>query len=197
MKCTKFLNLFMASLVLVTAAAGCKRNPKNITNIPGQRPNAPGTEGGTPIGANQQPVNLGPGTGSKALGGEIPGGENMFTKEDRGALSAETIYFEFDRSAIKPSEQPKLDLVATYMKNNPNTQLKVEGNCDDRGTEEYNRALGERRAIAAREYLIQKHNIGSERITTVSYGEDKAADPGKTEEAYAKNRRDEFVVLKP
>ena len=196
MKCTKFLNLFMASVVLVTAAAGCTKNPKNITNIPGQRAPARETpDGSNPIGANQPPINM---TGSRGTPiGEIPEGGKMFTNEDRAALSAQTIYFEFDRSAIKPSEQPKLDLVATYMKNNANTQLKIEGNCDDRGTEEYNRALGERRAIAAREYLIQKHNIGSERITTVSYGEDKPADPGKTEEAYAKNRRDEFVVLKP
>jgi len=198
MKCAKFLNLFMASLVLVTAAVGCKRNPKNITNIPGQRPNTPtGDDRGTAI-QPQTPVNLGQNTGSRPLTGtEIPEGGSMFTNEDRAALSAQTVYFEFDRSAIKPSEQPKLDQVATYLKSNPNTQLKVEGNCDERGTEEYNRALGERRAIAAREYLIQKHNIGSERITTVSFGEDKPSDNGKTEEAYAKNPRDEFIILKP
>src|SRR5262249_43463275 len=117
--------------------------------------------------------------------------------EDRAALADMTIHFEYDRSTIKTAEQSKLDQVATFMKNTPNVQLRVEGNCDERGTPEYNRALGERRAIAGRDYLIQKHGIPSDRITTVSYGEDKPVDLGKTEEAYAKNRRDDFVILRP
>ena len=195
MKCTKVLNLFLASVVLVTIAAGCKKTPKNITNIPGQPRPTVGDDRTPPIDPNAR-VNLGTPTATRPIG-EIPEGSSMFTNEDRTALAPQTVYFDFDRSAIKPSEQPKLDQVATYLKSNANLQLKIEGNCDERGTEEYNRALGDRRAIAAREYLNQKHNLESGRITTVSFGEDKAADPGKTEEAYAKNRRDEFVVLKP
>jgi peptidoglycan-associated lipoprotein len=115
---------------------------------------------------------------------------------DRETLAANTIYFDFDRSAIRPSEQSKLDAVATYLKNTPNVQLVVEGHCDERGTEEYNRSLGERRAIAAREYLLQKHGLSSELVTTVSFGEDKPASNEKTEEAYARNRRGEFVLLR-
>ena len=116
---------------------------------------------------------------------------------NRAILANETVYFDFDRSAIRPSEQPKLDAVATYLKNTSGVQLVVEGHCDERGTEEYNRSLGERRAIAAREYLLQRHGIGSDRVTTASFGEDRPADLGKTEEAYAKNRRAEFVILAP
>jgi len=121
----------------------------------------------------------------------------MDGRRDTAALAAYTVYFEYDRSAIKPSEQSKLDSIATFLKSTPGVQLLVEGHCDERGTEEYNRALGERRAIAAREYLLQKHGISSELVTTASFGEDKPASLEKTEEAYAKNRRDEFIVLRP
>ena len=76
------------------------------------------------------------------------------------------------------------------------TKLLIEGNCDERGTEEYNRALGERRALAAREALA-KLGIDPMRIRTISYGKDKPADPGHDEAAWAKNRRDDFVLLHP
>ena len=74
------------------------------------------------------------------------------------------------------------------------TAVLVEGNCDERGTEEYNRSLGERRALAGREYLI-KLGIDADRVDTITYGEDRPADPGHNEAAWAKNRRDDFVVL--
>lgn len=206
MKRAKFLNLLMVSVLLASVAAGCKKNPKNITTIPGSNSvrTAPPTDtsgalrGNVPEFGNRLGTTAG-GTGTTAIpfntdNTQIPvGPENA--EEDRESLSASTVYFEFDRSAIKTSEQPKLEQVATYLKSNPGKTLKIEGHCDERGTEEYNRSLGERRAIAAREFLIQKHGIESGRITTVSFGEDKPVDLGKTEEAYAKNRRDEFVIL--
>ena len=73
---------------------------------------------------------------------------------DPEALKAQAVYFDLDKSAIRASEQSKLDAVASYLKSNPDKALRVEGNCDERGTEEYNRSLGERRAMAAREFLI-------------------------------------------
>ena len=76
------------------------------------------------------------------------------------------------------------------------TKLLIEGNCDERGTEEYNRALGERRALAAREALA-KLGVDPMRILTISYGKDKPADPGHDEAAWQKNRRDDFVLLHP
>lgn len=210
MKRSKFAHLVLASLVLAVAAVGCKKNPKNITTIPGateRGPASPGTAnpisgrpaGGAPITPGDR-VNQG-GLGSGALGDStLPtdvGGRPDNAAEDRASLGSQTVYFDFDRFAIKQSEMPKLAEVANFLKSNPNKMLKIEGNCDERGTEEYNRSLGERRANSAREYLIQKHQIDPNRITTVSYGEDKPADPGHTEDAWGKNRRDEFVVLTP
>jgi peptidoglycan-associated lipoprotein len=196
MKSVQLLNFLVATLLLATAASGCKKNPKNITPISGPRPATVGTDGpggiitpGTGIdrgGAGSTPIN------PSDIAPPIAGNEDHIT------LANYAIYFDFDRSAIKTSEQSKLDSVATYMKSAPaGEQLRIDGNCDERGTPEYNRALGERRAIAARDYLIQKHGIESGRITTLSNGEDKPVDLGKTEEAYAKNRHDDFVVLKP
>jgi peptidoglycan-associated lipoprotein len=189
MKSAKLLNLLLVSLLLAAFATGCKKNPKNITNIPAQQARPGGDEMNRAINPNAVP---GPGGASS---GELP--NPMDGRRDTAALAAYTVYFEYDRSAIKPSEQSKLDSIATFLKSTPGVQLLVEGHCDERGTEEYNRALGERRAIAAREYLLQKHGISSELVTTASFGEDKPASLEKTEEAYAKNRRDEFIVLRP
>ncbi len=116
--------------------------------------------------------------------------------EDRAALKAQTVYFEFDKSSIKASEQSKLDEVANYLKSNASAVLKVEGNCDSRGTEEYNRSLGERRALGAREYLAHL-GVDPSKIVTITNGSDKPAEQGNNEAAYSKNRRDEFVVLTP
>jgi peptidoglycan-associated lipoprotein len=116
--------------------------------------------------------------------------------EDRAALAAYTIHFAFDSAAIKSSEQSNLEASAAALKADANTKLLIEGNCDDRGTEEYNRSLGERRALAAREALA-KDGIDPSRVRTLSFGKDKPADPGHDEAAWAKNRRDDFVLLHP
>jgi peptidoglycan-associated lipoprotein len=203
MKRAKFLNTLLASILVASFAAGCKKNPKNITPIPAnQRQIGNGGLGDlrradTGIDPNAtRVINSGAqGAPIDPTGGGIA--DPMDGIEDVGALAQQTVYFDFDRSAIKPSEQPKLEQVATFMKSTPGVQLKIAGHCDERGTEEYNRSLGERRAIAAREFLIQKHGIESGRITTVSFGEDKPVSLEKTEEAYAKNRRDEFIILRP
>jgi peptidoglycan-associated lipoprotein len=79
---------------------------------------------------------------------------------------------------------------------NANDKLLIEGNCDERGTEEYNRALGERRALAAREALA-KAGVSPDRIRTISYGKDKPANPGHDEAAWKANRRDDFILLHP
>lgn len=116
--------------------------------------------------------------------------------EDVAALQAETVYFDLDRSSVKGSEMPKLERVAKFLQSEATAKLRVEGNCDERGTEEYNRSLGERRALGAREVLVNL-GVAPDRITTTTYGEDKPADAGHDEGAWAKNRRDDFVVLRP
>ncbi len=115
---------------------------------------------------------------------------------DRAALAADTIHFAYDSAVIRDSEKASLQSVASALSADPNAKLMIEGNCDERGTEEYNRALGERRALAAREDLA-KLNVDPMRIRTISYGKDKPADPGHNEAAWKKNRRDDFVLLHP
>lgn len=103
------------------------------------------------------------------------------------------IYFDFDRFDLSPESIETLNSLAAFLKANASLTVKIEGNCDERGTNEYNLALGERRAKAALDYLATQ-GIDTARLSTVSYGEEKPVDPGQNEEAWAKNRRDEFVL---
>src|SRR4029077_2984344 len=116
--------------------------------------------------------------------------------EDRNQFREQTVYFEFDKSTVKASEQGKIQAVANYLKSEPRTILDIEGHCDERGTAEYNRALGERRALAIREHLVNL-GVAADRVYTLSWGEDKPADQGHDEAAWGKNRRGEFILLKP
>ena len=115
---------------------------------------------------------------------------------DRAALAAYTIHFAYDSSVIRSSEKANLAAVAAALSRDASAKLLIEGNCDERGTEEYNRSLGERRALAAREALA-KLGVDPMRIETRSFGKDKPVDPGHDESAWAKNRRDDFVLLHP
>jgi peptidoglycan-associated lipoprotein len=108
-------------------------------------------------------------------------------------LDANVLYFAFDSSVIATGERSKLEAVAAYFKKHAEENLLVEGHCDERGTQEYNRALGERRAQACREFLIQT-GLPARRIQTISYGKDRPADPGHDEAAWGKNRRAEFLT---
>jgi peptidoglycan-associated lipoprotein len=109
-------------------------------------------------------------------------------------ISANKIYFDFDSFELKPEARAILQQKAELLKKYKNLRLVIEGHCDERGTEEYNLALGERRARAAYEFLILL-GVESNRLQIVSYGEEFPADPGHNETAWAKNRRDEFKVL--
>jgi len=112
-------------------------------------------------------------------------------------LAADTVYFAFDSSTIGGSERGKLQNVADWMKANPDHRLYLAGHADKRGTPEYNRALGERRALAVREYLVGL-GVPATALYTNSYGADRPAVDGDTEAAYAKNRRVQVgVVIKP
>jgi len=104
------------------------------------------------------------------------------------------IYFDFDKSNLGPEAQDILNKKATFLRNNRSYSLLIGGNCDNRGTEEYNLALGERRADSAKQYLIAL-GISGDRIKTISYGELRPADPANNEVAWAFNRRDTFKLL--
>ena len=115
-------------------------------------------------------------------------------KEAMAAVESEKIYFDYDSSELKSDAQDILSKKAAWLKANGDYKLKIEGNCDERGSTEYNLALGARRAEAAAKFL-NALGISSDRITTVSYGEEKPAVEGHTEAAWAQNRRDEFILI--
>lgn len=143
-----------------------------------------------------------PGTGTDTTGRTGTGisaanrGEFDGMVKDAELFKNNTVHFDFDSSVIRDKERGKIEAVAAFLKTAPANKLLVEGHCDERGTEEYNRALGERRALAVREYLVRLGIQGS-RIRTISYGFDRPLDPGHNEAAWSKNRRGAFVVLMP
>lgn len=103
------------------------------------------------------------------------------------------VFFALDSAEISPEAQQVLNANAEVLKKYPSWVVTIEGHCDERGTAEYNLALGERRAVAARAYLVSL-GIPPERLKVISYGKEFPFDPGQTEEAYAKNRRGHFVI---
>jgi len=101
------------------------------------------------------------------------------------------VYFDFDSSVLRDDARRTLDQDVEWLKANPTVRVQVEGHCDERGTEEYNLHLGERRANAVKQYLV-KSGIDQARLFTISYGKDRPVDPGHNEAAWAKNRRAQF-----
>lgn len=112
-----------------------------------------------------------------------------------GAGVFQDIHFEFDKYRITGEDEPVLQRIARWLKDNDGVKVLIEGHCDERGTNEYNMALGEQRALAARRYIV---GLGVEagRLTTISYGEEQPLDSSSTEDAWARNRRDHFTVSK-
>lgn len=104
------------------------------------------------------------------------------------------IHFDFDKSLIKDGDRPNLQKIANYLKQHPRAKVRIEGNCDERGTSEYNMALGERRAESAKRYLVSL-GVPAAEVSTISFGKEKPLDPGHTEEAWTKNRRDHFDTM--
>ena len=214
MKLAKLASLLVAVLALAGLGGGCKKGLDKTTQIPkGAQP--PITDD-----TASRPRDIGPGTATAPptftttdppLTGTTvkpPAGENVTgvtqTKKNfddwtpnRDEFKAQTVYFDLDKSNVKPSEVSKLKEVAARMKSSfQGKALRVEGHCDERGTEEYNRALGDRRALSVRETLIQL-GMDPEMVPTISFGEEKPADPGHSEAAWSKNRRGELVLLSP
>jgi peptidoglycan-associated lipoprotein len=194
MNANKLTLVLICAVAASLAATGCKRKPTPLTPLPSPRVGVPGGEKPSllPEGGKLAPGEQ-VGTGGGALAG-LEEFEGMLA--DRAALAAHTVHFDFDSAVVKRSELPHVEAVAAALKAEPTLKLLIEGHCDERGTEEYNRALGERRALALREALV-KRGIAPDRIRTISYGEDRPVDPGHNEEAWAKNRRGEFVLLRP
>ena len=122
----------------------------------------------------------GPGSNSSRFG---PG-----SQQDLAATAGDRIFFDFDRADINAEAQQILQRQAQWLKRYPNVSVTIEGHCDERGTREYNLALGERRAQAAKNVLVAL-GIPASRVSTISYGKERPAVPGSSEDAYAQNRR--------
>jgi peptidoglycan-associated lipoprotein len=111
-----------------------------------------------------------------------------------GMQALDTVYFDFDQATLTDQSKDILVRNAEWLRSNRDVRVQVEGNADERGTPEYNLALGDRRAAAVKNYLTSL-GIDSSRLVTISYGEERPADPGQGEGAWAKNRRVDFKVM--
>jgi peptidoglycan-associated lipoprotein len=162
---------FLVLIVCAVAMTGCKKKPKSS-----------GLSRGDNIGGL-----VDGGLGSEGLGSDRFGGTEV-----TGQFAP--VYFDYDSAQVNQGERAKLDSVAAYLRSNGAANLVVEGHCDERGSNEYNLALGERRALAVRAYLVGL-GIDAARIQTKSYGEEKPAALGHDEGSWAQNRRGEFGLI--
>jgi peptidoglycan-associated lipoprotein len=192
MKTIKMIYPLAFALALVLAAAGCAHKPGPITPLQrGPQPPPIDINAGTlpsgPIITDTNPTTGIPAANPDLEHGMIP---------DRETLANYTVHFKYDSAAVQKTEKANLQAVADALSKDASLKLQIEGHCDERGTEEYNRSLGERRALALREALA-KIGVDPSRVRTISYGKDKPADTGHDEAAWSKNRRGEFVLLHP
>jgi peptidoglycan-associated lipoprotein len=189
MKLTRNSFLVFGLALAVIAATGCAKRPGYVTNIPGAKTGVGDMPPSPPVeDANKQP--------KSSLDGIASADPSQWEKATRNAeiFKSDTAYFDFDSSVVKSSDKSKVAAVADYLKAHPADGVSVQGHCDERGTEEYNRSLGERRALALREELVSD-GISPSHVLTESFGKDRPAETGHDESAWSKNRRGEFILL--
>lgn len=131
----------------------------------------------------------------KALREEMALKEALAREAALKKVKLESIYFEYDQAVIREDQKEIMLKNSQWLKDNPQARIKIEGNCDERGTAEYNLALGQRRADAAKDFL-EGLGINVKRMQTISYGFERPLDPGHDEAAWAKNRRVDFVLIR-
>lgn len=171
--------IFLCTLL----AAGCAEKPTPVPLSSRTEPSAT-----TPVAAT-------PASGVHDSGaGEAKLGAQPATRENLPASGFKRIHFAFDQCKLSSEARQVLNLNAALLKGNPDVRVRIEGNCDNRGSDEYNLALGERRAKAAKDYLVSL-GVAPRRLEVISYGEEMPLDPANTREAWAKNRRDDFKIL--
>lgn len=201
------LNLVVLCSVLSLSSVGCKRMQPGVTGIPTQnRTMADSAESNNSTDTDVDRGGLSFNKENDSTAYNLPadgGGVSSVPLrdagpflEDRDIFASEIVYFDYDSATVNSSEMPKLETVASYLQREPGALLRLEGHSDERGTDEYNRALGERRALSIREFLSAL-GVTVDRAETISYGEDRPAMVGSDEISWAKNRRGEFVVLVP
>jgi len=174
----------LAPMLLLSACGGKKRGPAVATGAPGA---GTGTESG-----GEQPVDSGPDI--RSVDPDAAQGEDFAVSDSSGEGGPlEDIHFEYDQADLTDQARAILDRNAAWIKGHGAAKVRVEGHCDERGTVEYNLALGERRAQSTRDYLVSL-GVPAGRLATVSYGKERPLDTGTTETAYARNRRAHFAV---
>tara|TARA_R110002072_G_scaffold54057_11_gene142040 strand:+ start:446 stop:946 length:501 start_codon:yes stop_codon:yes gene_type:complete len=146
------------------------------------------TEPTTTAGSDQGGSSTGASASTSVISSPAAGSQEELLVE-----VGDRIFFDFDKSNVRADQRAVVDNLAAWLNANPQVVLTIEGHADERGTREYNLALGERRANAVREYLIAV-GIAPSRLNTISYGKERPAVLGSNEAAYAQNRRDVFVV---
>jgi peptidoglycan-associated lipoprotein len=162
------------------ALASCAHKPKYAPQAPTTPPPAQGPAERPPERAPaQQPVSQAP----------LPGSERDFVVN-----VGDRVYFDFDKYNVRDDATPLLEAQAAWLKRYPAVQVRIEGNCDERGTREYNLALGARRANAVREFLVS-HGVEAGRISTVSYGKEKPIDSGSGDTADQHNRNSHTALV--
>lgn len=141
-------------------------------------------------------ADIGMGMGKdESLASKWIGGDSGAVLEGRTTAPMLPIYFDYDKSDIRADQSDRIKKNGDLLIGSPAVRVRVEGNTDERGTNEYNMALGERRAVAAAKYLVNM-GVAADRIDTLSYGEEKPLNFGHDEMAWSQNRRDDFVIVK-
>jgi len=148
--------------------------------------------GKKPVGqdASGDPGAMGP---QESLVTEATPGDNIMEGRTSGPMLP--VYFDFDAALIRADQVERIETNADFLKKNSDVKIRIEGNCDPRGTKEYNLALGERRAQSAQKYLVNL-GVDADRLATVSWGAEKLLLYGHDEISWAQNRRDDFVIVK-
>jgi peptidoglycan-associated lipoprotein len=164
-------------LIVASAAslAACASRPKPAGPVAAAPPPPPAAQPAPSTGVVGESV--------------LPGSERDFVIN-----AGDRVYFDFDKYDVRADAQPILDAQTTWLKHYPAVRVRIEGNCDERGTREYNVALGARRSNAIRDYLIA-HGVTADRVTTVSYGKEKPIDPGTGDDAAAHNRNGHTAIV--
>lgn len=183
MKKNNILRLLVMTAVAALLAAGCAKKPAPEVAAP-----APPPAVERPV-VSEMPVQPVPGVEEQAVA-EMPVAPEMVA-----VAGLQRIQFAFDQYTLSDQAREVLAGNAAWMQANTGARVIIEGHCDERGSDEYNLALGERRALAAQNYLVSL-GVDPRRLSTISYGEERPLAPGNGEAAWAQNRRAEFKVVK-
>src|SRR5262249_51882878 len=182
------LNVFWYAIIIVISLSFVACSKTAAPNAPG------GTAGPGPRGSGQ------PGPNDKSSSSDLGTGKDSLSEAGQGKTPAtppsrplQEVYFGFDTFDLSNDARATLKRNADWLKTNQSVRVEIEGHCDDRGTNEYNLALGAKRAQAAKDYLVSL-GIPADRLSTISYGEELPVCREQTEDCWQKNRRDRFVV---